>query len=87
MVEKLNKTLIVLGVGIALTASGVFAQGQGAKGAGIGHEVREEAKSLRNAETKTNFGQEVRDLARDKERIEYHKIQQKIKKTPLLQQN
>jgi len=85
MVKKLNKALIVLGIGIALTASGAFAQGHGAKGAGIGHEVREEAKSLKNAETKTNFGKEVRNLARDKERIEQHKIQQKIKKLPVQQ--
>jgi len=80
MVKNLNKTLIALGVGIALTASGVFAQGHGAKGAGIGREVSREAKILRNSENKTNFGQEVRELARDKERIEQHKIQQKIKK-------
>jgi len=85
MVKKLNKTLIVLGMGIALTAGGVFAQGYGAKGAGIGHEVREEVKILKNTETKTNYGQEVRDLARDKERIEQHKSQQKIKKLPAQQ--
>jgi len=80
MVKKLNKTLIALGVGIALTASGVFAQVHGAKGAGIGHEVSREAKILKNSENKTNFGKEVRELAHDKERIEQHKIQQKIKK-------
>jgi len=81
MIEKLNKMLIVSGVAVVLTVSGSFAKGPGAKkagpnlykGAGIGPEVSQEAKSLKNTENKTDFGKNVRESARDKERIELHK--------------
>lgn len=88
MVKKLNKTLIALGVAGALIASNAFAQGSGVKGAGpkfyrgagIGPEVSQEAKTLKNTENRTEFEESVRELAKDKERIEIHKEQQKSKK-------
>jgi len=42
--------------------------------------VSQEAKALKNTENRTEFGENVRALAKDKERIEIHKEQQKSKK-------
>ncbi len=53
------------------------------QGAGIGKEVSEEAKELKGEEEKKEFGQTVRERAREKSRIREHKRfkkQQKIQK-------
>jgi len=43
------------------------------RGAGIGKEVSREAKILKECEEKENFGEWVRERAREKQRIEIHK--------------
>ena len=43
------------------------------RGAGIGKEVSREARTLKECEEKENFGEWVRERARDKQRIEIHK--------------
>uniref|UniRef100_A0A7C4NT41 Uncharacterized protein n=1 Tax=Thermodesulfobacterium geofontis TaxID=1295609 RepID=A0A7C4NT41_9BACT len=43
------------------------------QGAGIGKEVSEEAKELKGQEEKKEFGQTIREKAREKSRIRAHK--------------
>jgi len=50
------------------------------KGAGIGKEVSEEAKILKDSEDKEKFGEWVRERARERERIEEHKELKKSEK-------
>jgi len=83
MIRKVLAT--VAGLVFVFTATTSFAQKGTSqktyKGAGIGPQVSQEAKVLKESGNKTGFGKEVKSMAENKTRIETHKEEQKTKKT------
>lgn len=80
----MREILLILGVIFLVFTASVYAKGPKSgphsmedkpyKGAGIGREVSSEAKELKASNaTKGEFGETVRERARDKKRIQIHK--------------